>query len=320
MVNFWLGLTQPFFVLAPMEDVTDVVFRQIVAGVARPDVFFTEFTNVDGLMSAGRLKLRRKFEFTPEQHPIVAQIWGLEPENYYEAAKMVVEMGFDGIDINMGCPERAVVKMGACAALINNRNLATEIIGATKKGAAGLPISVKTRLGLRQIQTEDWVGFLLEQKLDALAVHGRTASEMSKVPAHWDEIGKVVDMRDSLGVETLIIGNGDVADRAHGLALARKYRVDGVMIGRGIFANIAAFGKVQKGKKVEKSRKEKLEIAVGHVKLFEKTWKGTKNPQILKKFFKIYISRFDGASELRVRLMDARGYEQMIEILLNSGL
>ena len=295
-----------------MEDVTDVVFRQIVAKTARPDVFFTEFTNVDGLMSAGRPKLIRKLEFTKEQHPIVVQIWGLKPENYFEVAKMVVAMGFDGIDINMGCPERAVLKVGACAALIDNRSLAAEIIEATKKGASDLPVSVKTRLGLRQIQTEDWIGFLLKQNLDALIVHGRTASEMSKVPAHWDEIAKVVRMRDSMEAKTFIIGNGDVIDRADGMKKAKEYGVDGVMIGRGIFADIAAF---EKRKTAQKGKKEKLEIAASHVKLFEKTWGRQKNPQILKKFFKIYINGFDDASDLRVRLMDAKSYDEMTTIL-----
>lgn len=337
MSNFWQDLQKPFFVLAPMEDVTDVVFRQIVAEVARPDVFFTEFTNVDGLMSAGRPKLIRKFEFTKDQHPIVAQIWGLKPENYFEAAKLIVRLGFDGIDINMGCPEKAVLKVGACAALIDNRDLAKEIIAATRKGAGDLPVSIKTRIGLRQIQTEDWIGFLLDQNLDALIIHGRTASEMSKVPAHWDEVGKAVRLRDSKGLKTLIIGNGDVINRAHGLELADKYGADGLMIGRGIFADVAAFKKVSKVSNVSKvdkfdsvkSRADKIKIAKRHVRLFEKTWegqppeaspalKGGKNPQILKKFFKIYINGFDGASELRVRLMDARGYDEMVEVLEKS--
>jgi len=327
MVNFWLGLTRPFFVLAPMDDVTDVVFRQIVAKVARPVVFFTEFTNVDGLMSAGRPKLIRRFEFTPQQHPIVAQIWGLKPENYLQTAKLIAGMGFDGIDINMGCPERAVIKAGACAALIENRTLAVEIIEATKKGAGGLPVSVKTRIGLRRLQTEDWVGFLLEQKLDALIVHGRTASEMSKVPAHWDEIAKVVRMRDSMGSETLIVGNGDVVDRADGVKKVKEFGVDGVMIGRGIFSNIAAFKKVSQVSRVDKfsfgkskvSGAQKIKIAMEHVRLFEKTWKDQKNPQILKKFFKIYINGFDGASQLRESLMNTKSIEEIYAVLESAA-
>lgn len=316
MLNLWQKLKRPFFTLAPMEDVTDTVFRQIVAGTARPDVFFTEFTNVDGLMSAGREKLIRKFEYTEVELPIVAQIWGLKPENYFEVSKQIVEMGFDAIDVNMGCPERDVIKTGACAALINNRGLAAEIITAVKEGAGDLPISVKTRIGLRQIQTEDWIEFLLEQGLDCLTVHGRTASEMSKVPAHWDEIAKVVNLRDSMDVPTVIIGNGDVADRKDGLAKVEKYGVDGVMIGRGIFSNLWAFdGKVREVQKVQKVRK-----AIDHVKLFEKTWGKDKNPQILKKFFKIYINGFDGAADLRVRLMATSNYRQMLEILQSPGL
>lgn len=298
-----------------MEDVTDTVFRQVVASAAPPDVFFTEFTNVDGLMSAGRDKLIRKLEFTEVERPIVAQIWGLKPANFYEVAKQVVGMGFDGIDINMGCPERDVLKMGACAALINNRSLAKEIIEATKEGAKDLPVSIKTRLGLRQIETESWIGFLLEQSLDALVVHGRTATEMSKVPAHWDEIHKAVRLRDSMGVGTLIIGNGDVVDRGDGLKKAKEYLVDGVMIGRGIFADLWAFEEVKKAKKIERDKTEKVQKAIEHVKLFERTWANIKNPQILKKFFKIYISGFDGASDLRIQLMKTKSYGEMLEIL-----
>ncbi len=315
MKNFWQKLGKPFFVLAPMDDVTDVVFRQVVANVARPDVFFTEFTNVDGLMSRGRARLIHKFEFTAQQHPIVAQIWGMKPENYLEISKLIVAMGFDGIDINMGCPERGVLRAGACAGLIDNRKLAAEIISATIEGAGELPVSVKTRIGLKQIVTADWIGFLLGQKLAALTVHGRTASEMSKVPVHWDEIGKAVGIRDSMKVDTVVIGNGDVQNREHGVELAKKYRVDGIMIGRGIFGDVAAFAQSIKVQEHKSTREEKIKIAIEHVKLFEKTWGKNKNPQLLKKFFKIYISGFDGAAELRTRLMLTSDYSQMLEIL-----
>lgn len=309
--DFWQKLKKPFFALAPMDDVTDTVFRQIVASVAAPDVFFTEFTNVDGLMSAGREKLLRKLKFTEKERPIIAQIWGMKPENYFEVAKQIVVMGFDGIDINMGCPERAVLKAGACAALINNRGLVKEIIQATKEGARDLPISVKTRLGLRQIQTVDWITFLLEQRLDALTVHGRTAAEMSKVPAHWDEIGKVVNIRDSMGVDTVIIGNGDVQDVGGGLLHVEKYGVDGIMIGRGVFNNVAVFSDGRL------AREEKLKLLIKHTKLFEKTWEKNKNPQIMKKFFKVYANGFAGAGQLRERLMAAGSYGEIYTEVAN---
>lgn len=297
--------------MAPMDDVTDTVFRQIVNKAARPDVSFTEFTNVDGLMSQGRNALMKKLLFTKSEQPLIAQIWGLVPENFLAVSKDLVKMGFSGIDVNMGCPEKAVVKSGACSALISNRNLAREIIAATKEGAGSLPVSVKTRIGQRQIQTEDWIGFLLEQGLDALVIHGRTAAELSKVPAHWEEIKKAVMLRDAMGVGTMIVGNGDVSNYKEALEKANESGVDGVMIGRGVFSNLWCFSRQGKLGSVE----ERLKMALVHIKLFEKTWKNEKNPQILKKFFKIYVNGFEGASDLRVELMNTRDFAQMYEVI-----
>lgn len=235
-----------------MEEVTDTVFRQIVARVNRPyfakassgePVFFTEFTNVEGLWSAGRDEVIKRLKFSEVERPIVAQIWGKTPENFYKTAKLLVDMKFDGIDINMGCPEKSVLKSGCCIALINNRNLAKEIIQAVKEGSGGLPVSLKTRIGLDKIQTEDWCGWLLSQNLDALTVHGRTAKEKSDVPARWEEIGKVVSIRNQSKSKTVVIGNGDVKDAEDARLMAQEFGVDGVMIGRGVFENIYCFRK-----------------------------------------------------------------------------
>src|SRR5579859_5224679 len=201
MVSLWENLPKPIFSLAPMEDVTDTVFRQILCSTGKPDVFFTEFTNVDGIASQGHDVVARRLKYTKAEHPIVAQIWGMIPQNYYKVAQELVEKGFDGIDINMGCPQHDVISHGACSALMNNHNLAGEIIQATKEGASfsrakNIPVSVKTRIGFKKIQTEEWIGFLLEQNLSLITVHGRTSAEMSKVPAHWSEIGKAVQLRD----------------------------------------------------------------------------------------------------------------------------
>lgn len=307
--NIWKSLVKPFFVLAPMDDVTDVVFRELVTTTAPPDVFFTEFTNVEAICSKGRASQIRRLLYTERQRPIIAQIWGIDPLHYEETAKLVQEMGFDGIDINMGCPERTVVKNGACAAFIKNPKLAKEVIDATRRGAPQLPLSVKTRIGFSTIQTGVWISFLLEQKLDALIVHGRTAKEMSKVPAHWDEIAKVVAMRNTISPETLIIGNGDVKNYAEGLARVEETRVDGIMIGRGIFTNMWAFEKstLQHTPSIQ----ERIALLVRHVELYEKQWGTTKRFEILKKFFKIYISEFPGASELRVRFMETGSYAEV---------
>src|SRR5436190_3288770 len=207
MVNIWQSLKKPIYILAPMEDVTDTVFRRIVMQTGKPDLFFTEFTNVEGMFSKGDKKVNQRLQFTQKEKPIIAQIWGLKPENYFKAGKLLAEMGFDGIDINMGCPEKNIIKKGACSGLIHNPSLAKEIIHATKEAAGNLPVSVKTRIGFKEIQTEKWIGFLLEQNLAALTIHGRTAAEMSAVPAHWDEIGKAVERRSEKKLPTLIIGN-----------------------------------------------------------------------------------------------------------------
>lgn len=313
MKSFWQKLTKPFFVLAPMEDVTDTVFRQMVASCAKPDVFFTEFTNVDGIMSEGRQMVMHRLRFAKLEHPIVAQLWGSKPDNYRETAKLIVEAGFDGIDINMGCPQKKVIKNGGCAALINSPELARKIIEATIDGAEGrIPVSVKTRIGFKTINTEQWLSFLLSSNIDALTVHGRTVAEMSKVPAHWDEIAKAVTFRDRMKLKTLIIGNGDVASRADGIEKQKKYGVDGLMIGRAVFEDPWVFAPEHK----DHSIAEHLELMRKHVGLFEKTWGSEKQFAILKKFFKIYVRDFDGASDWRVRIMETKSPAEVYPLIL----
>lgn len=314
MKNFWQTLPKPIFVLAPMEDVTDTVFRQILLTCGRPTVFFTEFTNVDGLASEGRKRVINRLQFSPEEKPLIAQIWGMKPENYFKAAQEIVEMGFDGIDINMGCPQSDVIRHGACSALIMNHTLAKEIIQATKEGAANkIPVSVKTRIGFKKNQREEWFSFLFEQNLPLLTVHGRTAAEMSKVPAHWDEIGKVVQMRNAANIETLIFGNGDIQSLEEAEEKVKKYQVDGVMVGRGIFHNPWLFDKFIDPDK--KTLSDRLTLLKNHVELFEKTWGNTKHFPLLKKYFKIYLSGFDGAAEIRTQFMEAENFEDVYFIL-----
>jgi tRNA-dihydrouridine synthase len=165
---FWQALPKPILALAPMEDVTDTVFRRIVASTYAPAIFFTEFTSVDGLFSRGRDVVIHRLDYTETERPIIAQIWGNTPELFYKAAKLIAEMKFDGVDINAGCPQKNITLRGGGACLIQDRPRVKEIIAATKKGAGGLPVSVKTRLGYKKISI-DWTAFLLEQDLDALA-------------------------------------------------------------------------------------------------------------------------------------------------------
>jgi len=304
-------LRKPFFVLAPMDDVTDVVFRSVVAECAAPDLFFTEFVNVDGLQSPGRPKLMPKLAKGMHDKPIVAQVWGLRPENYEKTTAELVEMGFDGIDINMGCPIKNVVNNGACSALINNRELAGEIIAATKHGAAGrVPVSVKTRLGFNTVDMS-WVEFLLGQDIDMLTIHFRTRKEMSKVPAQWEYARQIVELRDRLAPKVLLVGNGDVRDRAHGEELAAQSGLDGIMIGRGVFADPYCFAKESPWDSM--GRDERLSLFKKHVELFVATWQhGERNHYMLNRFCKIYVNGFDGAKELRERMMLADGTTELL--------
>ncbi len=312
-MDIWEQLPRPFFVLAPMDDVTDTVFRRVVADCAAPDLSFTEFVNVDGLQSQGREKLLHKLAVTAEEGPVIAQIWGKHPENYYKTARELKDLGFAGVDINMGCPVKAVVQNGCCSALINNRELAVEIIQAAREGAASLPVSVKTRLGFGAVDLS-WHELLLKQKLNALTIHGRTTRQMSGAPADWEKIGEVRRLRDQIFPATKILGNGDVMNRAQGLALAERYGLDGVMIGRGIFHDPFVFAEHSPWESL--GRAERIELYRRHIRLFIKTWqKGERKSITLNKFCKIYISGFDGAKELREILMSATSAEQLLALL-----
>jgi tRNA-dihydrouridine synthase len=325
-VNIFETLPKPFFVLAPMDDVTDLVFRQVVASCAKPDLFFTEFANVDGLQSPGRPRLLKKLRFAESETRLVAHMWGLKPENFYKTAREIADgtlarefglpetVNFVGIDLNMGCPAKSEVKAGACSALIKNRPLAQEIIHATQEGAGSkLPVSVKTRLGFSEVDLT-WHEFLLGQKLAMLTIHGRTRREMSKVPAHWDLIGDVRELRDKLAPETLIVGNGDVENRQQGLELAEKYKLDGIMIGRGIFHDPFAFA--ENGPWQNTPREQRLELYKKHVELFAETWRdGERAIHTLNKFCKIYVNDFDGAKEFREKLMAAGSTDELLRLL-----
>jgi tRNA-dihydrouridine synthase len=310
MQSVWSSANGPLFVQAPLEDVSDSVFRQMLIRIGRPDIFFTEFTNVDGLLSAGNQQVGHRLQSTAEETPLIAQIWGSDEEHYFEAAQYIASTGrFAGIDINMGCPQKDVVKKGLCSALINDHDRAARIISMTQKGAGDLAVSVKTRIGFREIQTEEWIGFLLEQGLSALTVHLRTVREMSKVPAHWDEMTKVISLRDRIAPSTIIIGNGDISTRQQALQLVSEYGCDGVMIGRGmkylpIFTEDNSWwADVSK----------RIPYLVDHVKLFRATWEGRKPFDHVKKYIRMYLYDIPSAAEMRHRLMETENYEELIE-------
>lgn len=311
-MNFWAELPKPFFVLAPMEDVTDVVFRHVVKEAGAPDVFFTEFTNSDSFCHPeGKLSVQSRLVFTEDEQPIVAHIWGDNPKFFREMSIGVAEMGFKGIDINMGCPVPNVAGRGKGSGLILRPEVASELIEAAKAG--GLPVSVKTRVGYTELtEMEEWVTHLLKQDIANLSIHLRTREEMSKVPAHYDLIPRIMEIRNELAPNTTITINGDILDRKAGLELVEKYGVDGIMIGRGIFKNPYAFEKEPK----EHTPQELLGLLHLQLDLQDKYAELAPRSIVgLHRFFKIYVKGFPGASELRVKLMTTKSTEEVRAIL-----
>lgn len=299
--NFWQDLPRPFFILAPMEDVTDVVFRHVVSAAGKPDVFFTEFTNaVSYCHPEGRDSVRGRLTFTEDEQPMVAHIWGDEPKHFRQMSIGMAEQGFKGIDINMGCPVPNVAGKGKGSGLIRRAAVAADLIQAAKAG--GLPVSVKTRLGYTTIdEWRDWLTHVFEQDIANLSIHLRTRKEMSKGDAHWEMISEIKKLRDEIAPQTLLTINGDIPDRETGLKLVEEYGVDGVMIGRGIFHNPYAFEKEPK----EHSSQELLNLFRLHLDLFDKyTVDEPRAFRPLRRFFKIYVRGIRGASDLRVQLME----------------
>ena len=310
--NFWRELPRPFFVLAPMEDVTDVVFRHVVSEAGRPDVFFTEFTNTESFCHPeGVHSVRGRLTFTEDEQPIVAHIWGDKPDHFREMSIGMAEMGFKGIDLNMGCPVPNVAAKGKGAGLIQRPETAAEIIQAAKAG--GLPVSVKTRLGYSEIdEWRDWLTHVFEQDIANLSIHLRTRREMSKADAHWELIGEIKKLRDEIAPDTLLTINGDIPDRKTGLELAEKYGIDGVMIGRGIFHNPYAFEKEPR----EHTSDELLGLLRLHLDLFDKYSKEESRLfKPLRRFFKIYVRGIRGAGELRHQLMSTNTTDEVRGLL-----
>ncbi len=310
MNNFWTDLPQPFFILAPMEAVTDVVFRHVVAAAAPPDIWFTEFTNATGWVHAGERAIGGRLVKTDDEQPIVAQIWGGEPGDMEQLAAHCAQLGYHGIDINMGCPAKSAIKSGG-SALIRQPELAASAITAAK--TAGLPVSVKTRLGYSKVdEWHEWLAHLLRQDIVNLTIHLRTKKEMSKVPAHHELIHDIKKLRDEIAPQTLLTINGDIQDYQHGREIVNEYGVDGVMIGRGIFHNPFAFDTTSKNH----SHKEMLDLLNLQLDLYDTYHQQTGRPfDTLKRFFKIYVRDFTGAAELRDQLMHTKSTDEVRAII-----
>ncbi|MDD5547846.1 MAG: tRNA-dihydrouridine synthase [Candidatus Pacebacteria bacterium] len=313
MGNFWKKLRKPIFASAAMSEVTDEAFRLMMVKYGKPDVIWTEFVSCDGLCSKeGRKKLLADLKYSKKEKPIVAQLFGSKPENFYKSALLIQELGFDGIDINMGCPHKKIEKQGAGAALIKDPKLAQEIILATKRGAGKLPVSVKTRLGYKTNILKDWLGYLLETEPALITIHGRTRQEKSGPPAHWDEIAKAVDIvkkYDSSANRPLVFGNGDIKNLEDAKKKIKMSGVDGVMVGRALIGNPWFFS----GK--EPSIKERMRAMSEHARLFEKLFKGKKHFQEMYKHFAAYCREFEGAKELRIKLMGVKNVRETEKVI-----
>jgi len=315
-MSFWNKLEKPILALAPMADVTDPAYRRLVVETAPPDVFWTEFVSADGLyatrtrgvMPDEENPLVRDLQYGKNEYPIVAQLFGSNPEAMAYAARYVASLGFDGIDINMGCPDRAIEKQGAGAAMMRTPGKATEIIAAAR--TSELPVSVKTRIGYNREEIDSWIPVILREKPDALTVHLRTRKEMSLVPAHWEYMNRIVALRDEISPETKLLGNGDVHSRTDALKKIADTGIDGAMLGRAIFGNPWLFDTDER----ERSRKEKIEALRQLAEYFD-ALRPRKSFHILKKHFKSFIHGWPGAPEERARLMETHSLDELHEVI-----
>jgi nifR3 family TIM-barrel protein len=297
-LGFWAKLNRPIFALAPMHEVTDCVYRLLIAKHGKPDVMFTEFVSCDGLCSRGKENLLIHLRYDPSERPIVAQIFGKKPELFFKTAQLLQELGFDGIDINMGCPVKTIVSNGSCAALIKNPVLAKEIIEATKAGAGALPVSVKTRIGYSKETIEEWIPQVLEAQPAALTVHLRTAKEMSLVDAHWELMHKVAVIAKQH--DTILLGNGDVKTIDQAKQLIADTGIDGVMLGRAIFGNPWLFNRERRPEEITPD--ERLDAICEHARLFAEMFGTERRFITMRKHLRSYATGFDGAKELRMQL------------------
>ena len=345
-MNFWEKLPTPFFVVAPMADVTDAAFRRVIAKYGKPDVMWTEFVAADGLMRAtpeGKAKLMSDLIYCEEERPIVAQLFSSNEEHMEAAAKLCFELGFDGIDINMGCPDKSIEKQGCGSAMIKTPKKAAAIVRAAKRGAQGIPVSVKTRVGYNVDEIDTWIPALLKEAPAALTIHARTRKDLSKVPANWDYVARVVALRDALSPTTRIIGNGDVLSLSDAHQKIANSGADGAMIGRALFGNpwffntevhlpyqlhalpthgvnretLLSFDTIKDAGEMI-SLPQRLEVMVEHTKLFEELLPH-KNFSVMKKHYKAYVNGFPGAVELRHTLMEQNSATE-IEAVVHAFL
>jgi tRNA-dihydrouridine synthase B len=360
-VNILRNLPQPIVALSPMDGVTDVAYRYIHKKYGNPDVMFTEFTHVMGLLrGASQLFLDQLFDEI--ERPVIGQVFGASPEDFYHAAKIIAALDFDGIDINMGCPMKNVTDTGCGAALILTPKLAQEIVVATKKGVAdyladgkltgvaesvpqlitqnweyrqrrsGLTraellaaqqqrqqdftVSIKTRIGYSEVVVQNWIQQLTETAPDWISVHGRTLKQLYTGQADWSAIKLAVE-----ATHIPILGNGDVLNSNDAVRMVKQTGVNGVLIGRGSYGNPWVFKQKQTIKQLadnivdyKPTKQERLAVMLEHSKLHWET-KGEKAFVQMRKNFGWYCKDFDGAAELRVKLMSVKNLAELEAIV-----
>ncbi len=316
MIN-WLS-KKNIIGLAPMDGYTDAPFRYLIASIAKPDVVFTEFVNVDGIVKNIN-KLKEDFIFNEIEKPIIAQLFGSKPENFYTATKIIIDMGFNGVDINMGCPQKKVVKRSEGAGLIKNPDLAKEIVKAVKTAVSEknstITVSIKTRTGYETPITSEWISELVKTKPDLITLHGRTLKQMYSGFADWNQINIANIICKENGIK--FFGNGDIKSIIDAKEKIEKYNLDGVLVGRAVFGNPWFFEQNSSTSGVLLTKEDKLKMCLTHAKLQMKLLPN-RSFIAMRKHFAAYINSFDFARDLRIKVLQANTYEEVEEIITSN--
>ncbi len=345
--SFWNQLAKPIIGLSPMDGVTDFPFRHITKKYGNPAVIYTEFTSVEGVCH-GAKQLLKDFLYDEIQRPVLAQVYGTTPKFFRQTAVILCEMGFDGIDINMGCPAKNVAHSGAGAALIKTPDLAQEIIQETRAGIQdwvngktskdcpditeeiaqevqerhrllpsqyqerrALPVSVKTRIGYDTPTVEEWISYLLEMEPAAIAIHGRTLKQQYGGSASWEEIGKAADLIHQ--TNTLVLGNGDLKSLADAQEKIATYHTDGALLGRITMGNPTIFQNVSD----EVSNTNIFAIALEHAQLYEQTFQQEEKYTFMpmRKHLGWYIHDIPNAGQIRQEIYRSNSSAEFLQIL-----
>lgn len=311
MANFWKSLSKPIIGLAPMSGITDEPMRFIQSVLAKPSVVYTEFVNVDGFQKKPDY-FRKIIRYEDIERPVVVQIFGSDPDLFYLTALEISKLGFDGIDINMGCPANTVMERGGGGALIGKLDKCERIIQSVRQGIeeAGkkIALSVKTRIISGEGETRKWAQFLARQPIDAVCLHGRYLPQRSTGPVHWNLVAKTSQAIQKEG--KIFLGNGGVTSYREGKSISKKYGFDGVLIGQAAFGNPWAFER----KGALPDRKTLFETILKHARL---AWKfyGERDFVKFRKHLSWYPKGFAGSRELRTRLVQVRTLSEVESII-----